>query len=655
MLNVAIELFLGISFYFFLCFILGSAIPRKFIPDKSGVLERVIFGWAILNLLLRLPYRDSLPAYVGYLTVLLFGFLGLACYAQEFINKKITFRLASTNLKFDEFFKLVGATFILIAPGLMVTLGPLILSGAVFYHHIGPDIYGNLVSTAYLVPGNVFNNLLLSFEKSLGNYEWWLSAARDPWNLDDIQASIAIEFFIRSVRWGHAVVGVFLDYLFGQKVWFGLLVQSIFSLLLLPLILLKQFTRLGLTKATSFLITLLIVTSQSYVVMHYEGINVQLICTPFLIYLLFSIDKIFNTQNRLKSLPSSALIISAIITFFGEGIQLFGFYIIAIMLGSVIFNIERSKFMAKSTFINLVFLAVLVFILSSAFIYDYLFWNIVRARDKFIGGALNYDFMIMPILFSFPYLKLDANIGTYIIHLTFKESYLLRLVESSVILAFGSYVAFRYKRVELFAIAFVLFVVSITGHKYAIWKTAVIFQPLFIIYLVNFCYFRCRSQISKAMLNTITCLLLIAAVYGLISTLKSYERQSQKILPTNFEIQQNNIMGSYVVITPSVTDNYLLLATSGPLIWLNNNQRLFGISNKFSDPSDREMQIASYYDCVSEGAERCKQIQKARPELKEGVLYGTDKKVIDFLDEWGRPDKQKIKNYQNELYGLDLK
>lgn len=647
MSNTYIKLLIVSTLFALLIFIIGSLIPDKYLVKKYNFsIQRIIYGWALLNIIVRWPYRYDLPEFLAYLELGVIFLVGMIISINRYVinGKLYLYKELSNNLPIYLF---------LILPGLLIFIAPLFFDGAIFYRNYGPDLDGNLITTSYLSQGNMFTNMVVEFKRSLGSFNWWYSIRSDNWNLPDIRESIAIEFFIRSVRWGHASIGVLLNSIFTQKVWFGLSIQVLVSLILLPIVIYYEAVRLNFSIKQSILLTYLAVLSQSYILMHYEGIDVQLIATPFLVFLIFLSPKLLFTTTSWIEKILYVILVSAMMTFFGEGIQLLSIYLLILMAINIIYpdkNIHRLKFL-KLFVLNSASIVGLLFLLSPAFFSDYIFWTIVRLGDKFDGGALHYDFVLSPILLSIPYAKIVSQAGAESISILFRESNGYRIIEASLLMFISALVFYKNKDKKLLAVSATFMLLSLIGHRYAIWKALVIFQPLFLICIFKYLLidnFKLRNITQRILI-----FVLVINLVGFISLIKDYKNYAIKLKPEQFLIAKSGIKSArYAVITPSINSEYLLLGNEGPIIWMNSGLRQFGLPIQFNSSDDLELQIALYYDCESEGINACQAIQRFNPNLSPRTLKGTEHKVKDFLLPTGKIDFEKVNKIIRSEFGL---
>lgn len=650
MIDVLVASFGGVLVFAAACYLIGGALPRSFLfAHRSLLWQRLAVGWATLIVVLRFPLREDLPPSLAVWLLFVLALLA--------VTNDLRFRrggLAAITASVPVRKVLPGGLLyaIPLLPLLAMFYFPLFADRAIFYRNFGPDIIGNLISASYIADGKGFGDLLAAFSKSIDSFSWWHSSRPDPWRLLDLRDSIAIEFFLRSVRWGHAVLAVFVGNVTGAREWFGFYVVVLFSLLLLPLLLIDECRKRGLTPGRSILVATLAVSGQSYVLMHYEGIGVQLLATPFLLFLILVSEEAFLSKIGFGQRLVYALIASALMTTFGEGIQLLAMYsAILVALWFVPWGprLTAQSMPRRDVLLGVATTIALAIAISPALTFDFASWSYVRLKDSFDGGALHFHYSLASILTQFPYIRLGSGGGASSIHLLFAGGTKLRVLEASALLIPGIVMYYRKINRELLALATVIFLVVLTEHRYAIWKTAVVFQPLL---LVLFAQLNWGGLLERAKRWALP-IMLVFALLGQGVLMWQYHRHAIKMNPAQFEISKVGLAGPrYAIITPSQADSYLYLATVGPLNWVNGGPRQFGLPADFSAESDRNLQVALYFDCDAEGAERCEAIRQTHPDLPERVVLGTAMKASDFVDPKGLVITEELNRYVEATFGV---
>lgn len=635
------------------CFLIGGALPRSFLfANRSLLWQRMAVGWAMLIVLLRFPLREDLPPSLALGALAL---LVLLAVANDLRFRRTGLGPTATALPVRKTLLAGLLCSLPLLPPLAMFYFPLLADRAIFYRNFGPDLIGNLVSASYVAEGKGFGDLLAAFAKSIDSFNWWHSSRPDPWRLLDMRDSIAIEFFLRSVRWGHAVLTAFVASATGQKEWFGFYVVVLFSLLLLPLLLVDECRKRGLTLGRSVLVASVAVSGQSYALMHYEGIGVQLLATPFLVFLIFVSQEAFLSKVGLGQRLVYALIASALMTTFGEGIQLLAMFVsilVALQFSVWGLRLEGRAIPKREVFVSIAVTIGLLIALSPALTFDFASWSYVRLKDSFDGGALHFDYSLVSILMQLPYVRISSGGGASSIHLVISGSNILRVAEASALLVLGIALYYRRANREFLSLATVVFLVVLTGHRYAIWKTTVIFQPLLLILFAQLNWGGPAERAKRWVLPV----MLVLALLGQSALMWQYHRHAIKVTPAQFEISKVGLTGPrYAVITPSQADSYLYLATVGPLNWVNGGPRQFGLPADFSAESDRNLQVALYFDCDAEGTDRCNAIRKTIPDLQERVLLGTAMKANDFIDKSGLVMRDGLHRYVKETFGVDAR
>jgi len=596
---------------------------------KQDLVDLLIIGWGIFAYFLYVIERFSLPYSLSYLLIAIILF-------SIILNRKSLIILVFSNIKIRN-----SSIFALLSlPILISLLSPSLLKGYLFFQNWGPDLDGNLISTGALMNGIQFSDFSSMYKGITNSGYWWLSSRIEPWKFLDLRDGISIEFFLRSMRWGHAVEGKFLNNIFHMPPWFGLQCLILFSGIFTVLQIYKFLVNKNIPLLYSILIPLLLGFSQSTLLMQYEGIQVQYIYTPVFLYLLFNINKIYTHEVR-ELLPILLGMLLLMISF-GEGLQIFITYLILFCF----FNYKNVN--VKMLVRNLsVLLAVNIFLFTAP-LSDFVSWSFIRIVDKMDGGALHYHFSIINVLSSLPYFEIVNKFGHDSIKLFINSEgikyYIYNIITITVMFIAGCYLFKKSpeKRASILSAAILYFLTLLTKHKYALWKVITITMPVIWVMF-------CQLIKEKRPLLTISIfgILTLNIIYFFI-TIEKYSQISEPVSPTQFVVNKNNINGCYAILTPYSKRGYLRLASSGQLNWLNGIPRQFDLTPNFREIINKDCSVVIYYDCSIEGNSFC--IANKNKGIKPNFFNLSDKPLMYFLKSDYSPDQIKIDDYLKSVF-----
>lgn len=603
-----------------LCIRFLKGVNAKISPEKYWE-DAIIFGWSIFAYVLYIAPRFGISKYYSYVVLILIVAFSL------FVNLKSNIEMIANIFK--------KIPYALLAPSVIILLAPYFLNNSIFYQNWGPDLDGNLISSGYLNAGNNFLNLVQEYLKVPGVASWWFSDRTAPWKIADQAIGISVEFFLRSIRWAHAVEGNFINNIFQMPIWFGLLSMMLLSGFLSTFLLFKKCIDIGSGYLHSLLFALIFGFSQSFILMAYEGINVQLIYAPIFLYLVFNIDAVFESNLYKQVAITSGLLLMAI--GFGEGVQLFGAVLIVYfftILTRVNFNI----------FLRYILITILIsMVIFPTITFDYLMWNIARINDGMMGGALHYDFDILNIISGMPYFSTPKMAGLGAIKPFHNASTTYNL---SAALFLGVAVIFFRKYTQnyklILSILIVGIVVILTGHKYALWKYFVLFQPVLLLYISS----KFLSS-NKRIVTIVLGIMLSLNLLYVVKTIHGYSKITRPVKASQFDI--SNIEGCYAVVTPSASSVYYRLGTTGQLKLLHEADRQYGLRPNFSRSEAISCIVAAYFDCDAEGMNFCKTQLEANG-MRPNIVYKTKYELNDVVDENGLIKNGAYSRIKDEIF-----
>ncbi len=645
------------AFFTVICVLLGRATPRKWLfPNSSSWIQDILIGFSLLVIVLRLPYREDFPLAISA-TLL----LTIACYSviintviirnrfkienywiAENILHKIGSTLASKSLLFWA---------IAILPGLTLIYAPLILDHALIYEYHGPDFNGNLISASYVMEGNKFSRLLMSLYQSSGSFAWW-KFENTAYTHPDLREEIAVEFFVRSLRWGHGVLTALIAYFSHKAAWFSFFVLLVYASILTPLVIVDACLSRGIKLVTATLLAFAILASQTYVLMAYEGITVQLMVTPVLLFITLNWRQFVFSRINVGQKFVLAILLSAMLSTFGEGIQILAVFFTIAVVG---YFANKNKFNIESReLLKSIFLIIGLWIAISPTIFiDFLLWTYGRSREGFHGGALHYDWSILPILMGVPYLKVGHNTGVLLL---VEATQWVRLAEVLFIATIGL-IFFRKGRQSGFDLAvgaLTIGIIALTGHRYAIWKTAVILQPLLFVsafQMIPDHFGRIAKEWGLGMLAAI-------GAAGFVILLWQYHLYAAPMHPEQFEIDTSLVKGKRVaIISPSESWVYLCIASAGEMYWVNSDLwRRYNVEPNLHINTVEKVNVALYFDCDAEGKSRCTRIKDSLGEkVPQRVIFPTEIPLSALLQPSGVINHLALNEFILKTYGVEIR
>ena len=625
-----------------ICRLLGRSIPdRWFFADLSRPLQEILIGVSILVVVLRFSFREHAPVSFAFAIIVVLVVIGVVRCVASLRGTRDSVPAANANKIYSWHYLL------LVLPAAAIVFFPLLGSGTIFFQNNGPDLDGHLLSAAYVFDGSSYPGLLRSFEQASGSYEWW-DYKNLHWHLPDFRESIAVEVFIRSGRYSHAVLSSLISWISGEPIWFGYFVLLGCATLLCPVIIFDACKLRGLKPIACVLLTILLTTSHTYVLMVYEGIVGHLIAMPFLLFITLNYRSLYLGASSLGRKFILAILFNTLLSTFGEGIQIVAVFTTLFLFLSFVLR-NRLGSWTPGTLASLVTVLGLWIAISPSVVSDFILWSYYRFMQGFSGGALHGNWSILSIVGSIPYVKIPFSGATKPLILA---SYGTRLVETGILIAIGAILAYRkhpsWQDITLAAITLLIF--TLPNHSYATWKVAAIFQALITVSVFQalperWYVFR-RDWLLYGLVGI--------SVIGLVHLLWQYDRYAVHVRQDQLEASRIPLNGeTFAIVTPSPSHLYLKLGTTGKaylpsLDWARDWHQDFSIGQA------PRLNIALYYDCAAEGDSRCKAItQVLGKSVSPMTLFPTAIPITRLLDERGLVDQEALDAFVRDTYGVE--
>jgi hypothetical protein len=647
-----IFLLLGSSLLFSLfIYSIGRSLPVNWLlPNIKIPVQQCILGFSIAIVVMRLPYREDLPIYPFILLIYFLAAIGLLKIVKSKVKSKKeiqtdTFQITSIDAAFGAF-----ALLILSAPVLL----PLVAKESAYIQYIGPDLDGHLMSAALFSEQLTRGNHLAYLIDAIGTSKWW--SLQSAWNLPDFREAVGLEFVLRSNRYGHAVLSSLISHVSSQQIWFGMLVLVLSSTWATVLVVHEKFFRAPKTNLFPLGVTfLLICFSQTYVIMLYEGIIGQLVCTNLVIFLILNIDIFIKNKLSIGQVICTSVILSAVSSTFGEGLQILVIFVgmcsVILMIQKIIITYPKNINFEIDLIKNLVLISVSFVLISPAVFVDFLTWSYFRFRQNFAGGILHLDWDLYSLLFSIPVFFLNSESQGW--RLLFTGQPISNLIEIIVLIGFLFFLKRFYRKMTFedlaIGIAALLTIVIFiaTNHKYALWKCVVLLQPLIIYKILISGLTVNNTIIYKCGLGVV----LVMAVAGWGILLTQYHRFGTAVPSQDYVLSSKR--KDIALLMPSNSQYYLKLGASSPLYLLNKPGWSLRQPN-FNIRDAANLKIALFFSCGAEGNDRCNQIiSNNKLNLSPGQLYVTDLLVSSVINSDGSVDTEKIRHLVKEKFGVE--
>lgn len=637
---------LGVLFGFSLmAYLIGSLFPQKLLlPERCKNLQKILLGLATTIIFFRIPFRFDLP--YSFISLIFFIFLCFSLF-------KFVFNFFTQKKLNSKSFKININIIIISIVATILPLFPLLYSGAYFFENIGPDLDGHLMSASLFFDGVTHADLLSNLKQATGTTHWW--DLKESWSFPDFRIAVGIEFLTRSMRYGHAILATLIAKIFNQDIPFGMLCLLIFSQILFTLVIYDYLRNKKFKEIEVVCITLIIILSQSYIIMIYEGIIAQFLSSALMVFLLFNFGYFFKKEFTILNSLFFAILVSSLMTFFGEGLLIICAYALFYFLINfcewfVVKNYLHTNVSIKKCISSIFFFIIFLFLIDPAISLEFFEWLKFRLNQNFSGGVGNDSWNLLSLIFSFPYAYLVGVESKW--QLLYKNTQLellsiltLVLFATIFFLYFVKSVKLREPLIFIFVSLTVLLITVLTENKYALWKCAIILQPLILISFYqlfpNFIFL-----FKKTYLLVIYSILVL---FGFIILLSQYSHFSKKIFKEDFSFTKGYITNSnFTLVTPTMSGMYLKLASSGSLYWANS-----GWGPNFSLNNAKNFPLALYYSCNAEGYKRCIEIRDKNPfDLAPSSLLVLDINTSTILNDNGSINSTLLKKFIESSYAI---
>lgn len=527
---------------------------------------------------------------------------------------------------------------------LAIPLFPYFQSGSLFLHQVGPDLGGHLLSAATLREGRTYSDFVGVLKATAGEVPWWRLTDR-PWGAADFKWALEVEFFLRSMRYGHAALTTAISCIFRFPVAEALLVAVCVSQVLAGFGIARFFRHHSVPSDQASLLSTIIVCSHSYIILQREGITAQLFALPLLVFLFTSLSKSIVDKLSVSDVIRSGLVVAALGVTMTEALQMFA----TLVLFSLVVVSLRFRHQTWGIVLpNILKVGLVAAVLLNLYLLDFLRVVFLRSQQSFrytSFGDLGWE----PIstLASLPYMKVTSVPGLNV-SIQARPSVVIALTVliCAAICIFRRELALPVLSVALSA-AITLFAVALTGGGYPLWKTTVMFQPIFILWVVLLL----RKFLAHQTVTVLLTLYCSVILWSGLNLLRQYEEYSIKLKSDSFTLSvqngDNKADQPFVLVTPLSSGFYQYLGSSIS----------FGYANSEWGPifrdEQRGWQLGFYYSCEIEGADRCKVIEQSGLEAKR--LYLTDLTVEQLLDNTGRIRGDLLDQLVMETYGVRTK
>jgi hypothetical protein len=618
-----------------------SVSDRWLFPNLSRSLQYILIGFSILVVILRFSFREHTPVAFAFAMMVALSAVGLMKFIAALTSRNESVRGVTINRNELLLYLL------LVLPAMTIVFFPLISSGTIFFQNRGPDLDGHLLSAAYIFDGNTYPTLLRSFEQASGSFEWW-NYKNAHWHLPDFRESIAVEVFIRSGRYTHAVLSSMISWTSHEPIWFGYFIVTGCSTLLCALVIFDACKARDMKRVYCFFLTILLTTSHTYVLMMYEGIVGHLIAMPFLLFVTLNYRLLYVGSSSIGQRIVLAILLSALLSTFGEGIQILAVFTALFLLLSFVLRNWLGPW-TSGIFASVTTVLGLLIAISPSVFSDFILWSYYRYMQNFSGGALHAKWSVLSIVGSIPYVKVPFSGATKPLILA---SDVTRLLEPVILIALGSMLAYRKHSsgLDIILAAATLLVFSLPNHSYATWKVAATFQALITVSAFH----ALPERLSIFRKDWLLYGLVGLSTIGLMHLLWQYDRYAVHIDQEQLEITRSPLHGeTFAIVTPSPSHVYFKLGTTGEtylpsLDWSRDWHQDFSIGKA------PRLNIALYYDCAAEGDGRCKTINEfIGASVKPRILVPTVIPIAQLLDENDLIDQTAFDAFVRDTYGVE--
>ena len=423
---------LAIAFGFILlAYLVGRALPERWLlVGPAQWLQAVLVGISIEVCILRLPIREEYPESLGYGVVAVFAVAGLYRCLRDITGSQLLSRIRAVRWRqvLIAFAKNVS----FLAPAFVILFAPLVLSHALTWQDYGPDWDGYLISASYLADHHTFTDLMREFTAATGGNEWWNSKVW-AWSLPDLRTLTAVDFVLGALRFGHAVLSILLMKIFHVPLWLAFYCLCVYSFIAIPLVIADAGLRRRMPYGLLVAGILIVTGSQNYILMMYEGMNASLLVMPIMLFFILNWRDVLLEQKTLGQKIFLAIILSGLITTFGEGIQIFC-VVLVICLAVAWFTGKENKHSAKTHVIDVLQIVGLTVLVGPTFVIDFILWTGRRVLEEFHGGALHGPWSVLSLLFSIPSVTIHWTERPFQI---IASGYFPRILEVCAVIAVG--------------------------------------------------------------------------------------------------------------------------------------------------------------------------------------------------------------------------
>jgi hypothetical protein len=223
-----------------------------------------------------------------------------------------------------------------------------------------------------------------------------------------------------------------------------------------------------------------------------------------------------------------------------------------------------------------------------------------------------------------------------------------RILWSWSLLALGLLGLFfkKYRNIAFVSFSILVLILCYKNHVYALWKGIAIFHVCFWLLLIKSLTFNKGTVVARSFLIAYT-IFVVASSIGLVD---SFEKLANKMSIAQLEPENHASFKDkkFTIVSPSQSQTYLKLGAVVPLNWLNS-----GWGPSYSKDEVARSFVALYFDCATEGRERCSVIRES-PVGKnaERRLYLTNIQTSELLNQEGRVDQNKLKDFIKSSFNV---
>jgi hypothetical protein len=634
-------------FYVFTVLI-GKSFPSGcMLPNIKPSTQEFVLGVAALIVLLRFPYREDLPIAPFIMLGVALAAVGLYKFLRELVSYRSQAPWKSERATKNAIIFSTGM-FCISFP----TLLPLAGNGAVFIQHAGPDLDGHLMSAALFLDGFTRGNHIGFLIDSIGTSKWW--SLKSTWNLPDFREAVGLEFVLRSNRYGHGVLSSFIARITSREIWFGMLVLQLVSLWGVAVVIFEKFSRYQTKRSVMYAMPfLMICLAQTYIIMAYEGITGQLVASGMVIFLMLNAKILVCQKLNIKQIVFISVVLSAIASTFGEGLQILAVFCCAWLLVLLLSHYQpifgNGELYRRHAFKNIILVLFGFIAISPSVAVDFVTWSYFRLRQNFSGGILHLDWDLFSLLLSIPEFKLNEVTQGW--HLYYSGSAYINAFEIVLLIILAVLLKKRdptgprddFGTTIAALLTILLFV--LVGHKYAFWKCVVLVQPLILYNMFVVYSDKIRSKLTFGMCFG----LLMIALGGWLTLLQQYMEVGRLVPAKDYVLQ--GARKDIALLMPSNSPYYLKLGATSPLYLIN--RPAWGMRQpNFNINGATKLKVALFYSCNAEGEFRCNQIINNTNELMPDKLYLTDLFVSDIVNRDGVVDADKVKELVQKYFGI---